>query len=225
MHTLNSPYAGGPATLLVDGERRHAIARESLTLPSMDINARQLHDLELLISGALSPLTGYMSSADYNSVLDGQRLPDGTFWPLPITLDVATETAKSLQAGTRIALRDPEGCLIAVLAMDEVWRADKEREALALYGTTKRGHPGIDRLFDHGSHYISGSLEGVALPIHHDFTALRFTPALMRAFFTVRGWQQVIAFPTCQPMHRAHYEFTLGTATDLEANLLITALP
>jgi sulfate adenylyltransferase len=190
--------------------------------PSWDLTDRQICDLELLITGGFSPLRSFLGEADYDSVLDSMRLGNGTLWPIPVTLDISEELAGQLSAGDHLALRDPEGMMLAALEVSEVWRPDREREAEAVFGATDETHPGVAYLL-HRTHpfYVTGRLEGLELPAHYDFTLDRHIPAQLREEFTRRGWRQVVAFQTRNPMHRAHVELTTRAATEAGANLLI----
>jgi sulfate adenylyltransferase len=164
-----------------------------------------------------------MSKADYAGVCDKMRLSSGVLWPVPITLDVKEEFAKSLKPGhSKIALRDPEGVMLAVLQVEEVWQPDREAEAKAVFGTTSAVHPGVDYLLNKGNAwYVGGRIEGLQSPSHYDFKSLRLTPAELRAEFSRLGWRRVVAFQTRNPMHRAHVELTFRAAKNVEANLLI----
>jgi len=150
------------------------------------------------------------------------RLADGTLWPIPITLDVPVELAGKLGPGASLALRDPEGVMLAALHVEEVWQPDRTAEAQAVFGTTSREHPGVAHLLDRAHPwYVGGRLEGIQLPVHYDFRALRLAPAELRAEFQRMGWRRVVAFQTRNPMHRAHQELTLRAAREAEASLLI----
>ncbi|HKJ70788.1 MAG TPA: bifunctional sulfate adenylyltransferase/adenylylsulfate kinase [Gammaproteobacteria bacterium] len=222
MDHLIEPHGGELRELLVDDERAEQLRAASVEFPSVDLNDRQLCDLELLINGGFSPLTGFLGEADYRSVVESCRLSDGTVWPMPITLDVDEATAEGLSAGQSVALRDPEGFMLAVLHLGEIYRPDKEREAAAVFGTTDRHHPGVAYLLDQaGDVYLAGTVEGVQLPLHFDFTELRLTPAEVRDELRRMGWRRVVAFQTRNPMHRAHKELTLRAAAEQEAGLLI----
>ena len=149
----------------------------AINLPSITLSERQLCDLELLLTGGFSPLTGFMSKEDYDGVVENMRLADGTLWPMPITLDVDEETASDYKAGDEIALRDPTGLLLAIITVSDVWAPDKEVEAEKVFRTQDKAHPAVAYLMDQaGSHYIGGSLKGIALPKHYDFQDLRHTP-------------------------------------------------
>ena len=125
-------------------------------------DARQLCDLELLLSGGFSPLQGFMTRADYEGVCHNMRLASGALWPMPITLDVTEEFAKKLKPGTsKVALRDPEGVMLAVLHVEEVWQPDRKAEAKAVFDSTSAAHPGADYAMNKANPwYVGGSLEG-----------------------------------------------------------------
>jgi sulfate adenylyltransferase len=150
------------------------------------------------------------------------RLSDGTLWPIPVTLDVSAEVAACLGAGAHLALRDGEGALLATLEVESVWQPDLAREARLVYGTESASHPGVAYLGERSHRwYVGGKLTGIALPLHHDFTDLRRTPAELRSEFQRDGWRRIVAFQTRNPLHRAHYELTLRAAAENEAKLLI----
>ena len=218
------PAHGGELVQLIAPEERGAeLKSHSREWPSWDLTARQLCDLELLLSGGFSPLRGFMTKTDYEGVCHNMRLASGVLWPMPITLDVSEEFAKKLQPGSsKIALRDPEGVMLAVLDVEEVWQPERKAEAKAVFGTTSAVHPGVDYLLNRGNPwYVGGKLEAAQDPSHYDFKAVRQTPAELRAEFARMGWRRVVAFQTRNPMHRAHVELTFRAAKMVEANLLI----
>lgn len=219
---LIAPHGGELIDLMADADRSAELKAASRDWPSWDLTPRQFCDLELLLNGSFSPLTGFMGRADHDSVCERMRLADGTLWPIPILLDVPQELAQKLKKGGALALRDPEGVMLAALHVDEVWELDRERSAEAVFGTLDPTHPGVAHLL-HRTHpfALGGRLEGLQLPIHYDFRALRHTPAELRAEFAREGWRRVVAFQTRNPMHRAHCELTLRAAKEAQANLLI----
>ena len=216
------PHGGRLVDLLVSEERASELSAPDRGVPQWSLTPRQLNDIELLLNGGFSPLQGFMTQADYDPVAAGMRLADGTLWPMPITLDVTEEVAKSLDTGGELELRDPEGVLIAVLHVEDVWQPDLEAEASGVFGSTDPGHPGVGHLFrSTNPYYVGGRLEGLQLPVHYDFRSLRRTPAQLRDDFFRAGWRRIVAFQTRNPMHRAHQEITMRAAIDVEANLLI----
>jgi sulfate adenylyltransferase len=192
---LIAPY-GGPLVDLIDPAKSDALKQEALDLPSLDLGWRQQCELEMLMSGAYSPLSGFMTRAQCARVETDQQLDDGSFWPVPITLTSQQKAAAGLKSGDRVALRDGEGFMLAVLTVSDVWE-------------------------DGGTWHLGGAVEGTALPPHPDFAGLRATPAELRALLARRGWRRVMAWQAHHPMHRAQFEFCLKSAIENEANLLL----
>ena len=214
---LIAPHGGELVDLMADAERAAELKAASRDWPSWDLTPRQFCDLELLLNGGFSPLTGFMSKADHDSVCERMRLADGTLWPIPILLDVTAEMAEKLRVGGMLALRDPEGVMLAALHVEEIWEPDREASAQATFGTTNPEHPGRGPPAPARRNRVAvgGRLEGMQLPIHYDFRALRQTPAELRAEFAREGWRRVVAFQTRNPMHRAHCELTLRAAKEV----------
>jgi sulfate adenylyltransferase len=219
---LIAPYGGALKQLIGNDEQVRSLKQEALRLPSWDLTPRQVCDVELLLNGAFSPLEGFLGEADYARVCREMRLADGTLWPMPITLDVGEEAASGLRRGDKLALRHPEGMVLALLTVSDVWRPDRMEEARSVFGTGDETHPSVFQLAQRsGPVYLGGRLDGVELPPHHTFRPLRYTPAELRAEFQKRGWRRVVAFQTRNPMHRAHAELTRRAAQEAEACLLI----
>jgi sulfate adenylyltransferase len=216
-------HGGELINLIVEPNRAVELKAHSKEWPSWDLTPRQVCDVELLLSGGFSPLRGFLNRADYEGVCHNLRLANGTLWPMPITLDVTEEFARSLTPGSsKVALRDGEGVMLAVLSVEDVWQPDRAAEAKNVFGTTSKAHPGADYAQNKANPcYVGGKLEGLQLPAHYDFRALRLAPAELRAEFSRLGWRRVVAFQTRNPMHRAHQELTFRAAKQVEANLLI----
>jgi sulfate adenylyltransferase len=208
--------------LFAGPERAAGLREASSRWVSWDLSPRQLCDLELLINGGFSPLQGFLTRDDYESVCVSMRLQDGALWPIPITLDVSTEFAEKIGHGDSIALRDPEGFMLAALHVEEVWQPDLRLEAELVYGTSNPEHPGVAHLLNHTQpYYVGGRVEGLRLPVHYDFPELRQTPAQLREEFARAGWDRVVAFQTRNPLHRAHFELTRQAMEETGAKLLI----
>ncbi|MCH7482289.1 MAG: bifunctional sulfate adenylyltransferase/adenylylsulfate kinase [Chloroflexi bacterium] len=220
--SLIAPHGGQLKDLIADEAGRASLASEAQALVSWDLTPRQVCDIELLLNGGFSPLDGFMARADYDRVCAEMRLADGTLWPMPIPLDVSEHFGEGLVSGARIALRHPEGMVLAVMTVSDVWTPDRRAEAVAVFGTDDDFHPGVFSLLE-GTNpvYVGGSIEGIELPPQHSFPALRRTPAELRALFERRGWTDVVAFQTRNPMHRAHIELTKRAAAQAGAKLLI----
>ncbi|MCY4135823.1 MAG: bifunctional sulfate adenylyltransferase/adenylylsulfate kinase [bacterium] len=219
---LIQPHGGELTDLMVDDATAEDLKAASRDLPSFTLQPRHLCDLELLLNGGFSPLRGFMGQADYERVCSEMRLADETLWPMPITLDVDGDTAEAAQAAGQLALRDVEGVMLAVLTVGDVWEPDTAAEAESVFDSLDSDHPGVGHLVHNTSRfYLGGSVQGLQLPVHYDFTELRRTPAELRAAFDAAGWSRVVAFQTRNPMHRAHVELTRRAAVEADANLLI----
>lgn len=192
------------------------------SLPSWDLTARQVCDLELLMNGGFHPLKGFQTEADYNGVVENMRTEDGTLWPIPVTLDVNAKFAEAVAPGQDIALRDQEGVILAIMSVTDKWSPDKAREAEKVFGADDLAHPAVNYLHNvAGPVYLGGPITGIQQPVHYDFKARRDTPNELRAFFRKVGWHKVVAFQTRNPLHRAHQELTFRAAKEAQANLLI----
>lgn len=192
------------------------------TMPSWYLTQRQLCDIELILNGGFSPLSGFMTHLDYKRVLTEMRLASDVLWPMPITLDVTKEFGAEAVLGEPIALRDHEGTLIGIMRVDDNWQPDKVEEAQAVFGTTDEAHPGVRYLMRQaGPVYLGGPVFGIALPKHYNSLEFRKTPKQLRELFETFGWQRIVGFQTRNPMHRAHQALTMQAAEQYEANLLI----
>jgi len=221
MDHLIAPHGGTLVDLFADA-RAAELQEASRDWLDWDLTARQGCDLELLMNGGFSPLTGFMTRGDYGSVCEKMRLADGTLWPIPITLDVTEELADKLSEGSTLALRDAEGVMLAALHVEDIWKPDRSEEAVSVFGTENPEHPAIAHLTNRSNPvYVGGRIEGLRPPAHYDFRELRLAPAELRAEFTKMGWRKIVAFQTRNPLHRAHVELTLRASKQLEANLLI----
>jgi len=198
------------------------LKKESLNYPSWVLTARQICDLELIVNGGFSPLNGFLGLDDYESVINNLRLNDGTVWPMPIMLDVTSEFAGSVSVGESITLKDKEGFSLSVMKITHIWEPDRKRESKLVFGTNDDTHPGVDYLLNESNPvYVGGPIEGIDLPHHYDYQALRHTPEMLKKKFQDMGWEKIVAFQTRNPLHRAHVEMTLSAIKKLNAKLLI----
>src|SRR5213593_3932110 len=220
---LIAPHGAELVDLTLDEGNAAELKARSKDFPSWEMTSRQIRDLELLLSGGFSPLRGFLNRDEYERVCHEMRLSNGLVWPIPITLDVPDAFAKSLKPGSsKIALRDSEGVMLAVLHVENVWQPDRKAEAQAVFDTTSPIHPGVNYLLNkENPWYVGGRIQGLRPPSHYDFKNLRLTPAELRVEFARLGWRRVVAFQTRNPMHRAHVELTMRAAKQVEANLLI----
>jgi sulfate adenylyltransferase len=183
-------------------------------LEQVALTSRELSDLDMLASGALSPLEGFMGRDDYERVLDEMRLAKGLPWALPVCLAVDHEPQ-----GDEVALTDGTGKAFAVLEMDEVYEYDKEREARGAFRTTDEAHPGVARLYAQKPLYLAGKVT-VFERAQPAFPELALDPAETRAAFAERGWKRVVGFQTRNPIHRAHEYLTKGALETVDGLLI-----
>jgi pseudouridine/archaeosine synthase-like protein len=196
------------ASLLASAPRAQELSLEATGLKSWDVSGSDLPMVELLLCGYCAPLRGFMSRADYEAVLSTMRLTSGQPWPAPVTLGVDKAFADSLRTGERIALRDESGVLLAVLSVSEIWSPDPAKEAQAVFGEVLSVAPTAKERA-----LLAGSIEGVELPTHYDFTPVRFTPHELKSLFGKHGWKSILAF---QPE---------GLLRALRAHTLLRACP
>jgi sulfate adenylyltransferase len=216
---LIAPYGGKLVDLIVGDAERADLIRHAITLPSIQLSARSLCDLELLAVGAFSPLDRFMGKEDYLGVVEKMRLASGTLFPIPITLPVADGDA--IRLGADIALRNANNDLIGVMKVEEKFAWDLNHEASNVYRTTDSRHPIVAEMTSWGKSYISGPLKIIALPKHYDFVDLRRTPAEVRRTLEGMGHENVVAFQTRNPIHRAHEELTKRAAREVGGSLII----
>jgi sulfate adenylyltransferase len=208
--------------LYVSYESAQKLKVEAGNLVSHDLTERQVCDLELLMNGGFFPLKGFLSEADYNSVVETMRTSDGHLWPIPVTLDVSEVFAAKVEIGQDIALRDQEGVILATMTVTDKWVPNKAKEAEHVFGADDLAHPAVNYLHNKaGKVYLGGPVTGIQQPVHYDFKARRDTPNELRAYFRKMGWTRIVAFQTRNPLHRAHQELTFRAAREAQANLLI----
>ncbi|KAI9279747.1 sulfate adenylyltransferase [Sporodiniella umbellata] len=222
----NTPHGGVLKDLyLRDAHKQEALFTEAQTLPSIVLTGRQLCDLELILNGGFSPLEGFLTEEDYNSVVTDMRLSNGLLWPIPITLDISKKELQEngIEASKRVSLLDPRDLEpLAILTVKDIYTPNKSKEAERVYGADDSAHPAVSYLHNTAKElYVGGSLEAVQPPSHYDYVANRYTPSELRAHFKKLQWTRVVAFQTRNPMHRAHRELTVRAARQRKAHLLI----
>jgi sulfate adenylyltransferase len=221
--TLTQPRRGLPhCGQLVDRrlDPEEAAALASSSLPSLPLTAAEAADLRALATGAYSPLVGFMGAKEHQSVTESMRLPDGTLWPIPVCLGIPDGIG--IDTG-RLGLRGPQGELLGVLEVTEVFERDRAAEAELVYGTSDPAHPGVARVLGSPARAVAGPIEAVVAPLAGPVGARALTPAETRAAFAERGWETVVGFQTRNPVHRAH-EYLMKVALEIVDGLLLHPL-
>jgi len=219
----NRPHGGKLVNRVLDDQAREEWSRRAQHLPRLVLNSRQLSDTELIAVGAFSPLEGFMGKADYESVLVNQRLANGLPWTIPITLAVTEEQRRAVGSAADVALTGSQGRVVAILHLTEVFQYDREREAELVLLTTSDAHPGVTYLRGCGDWCLAGSLSLLERLDRGQFANYTLDPKETRFLFEHRGWRNVVAFQTRNPVHRAH-EYILKCALETVDGLLLHPL-
>ena len=223
---LIPPHGGGTLKPLLvdDAERAQELARAA-TLPRITVTSREKGDLIMLGIGGFTPLTGFMTHADWRDVCGAMRTSDGTFWPIPITLSADKASAESLPIGRDIALVDPDdGSVLATMTVREKYAIDKRHECRAVFRTDDTAHPGVQMVMAQGDVNLAGPVRVLSDGgFRERYGALFMTPAETRAEFERLGWKRVAAFQTRNPMHRSH-EYLAKVALEVCDGVLVHSL-
>jgi ATP sulfurylase len=217
-----APHGGTLVDRVVRGVLREAALERAASLKRVSLGPTAVSDLELIAIGAFSPLKGFMSRADYESVVQDMRLSNGVVWSIPITLPVTRDVADELEEGEEIALVEGER-ILGLMEVAERFEYDKEREAELVYRTTEDAHPGVARLYAQGEVLLGGDIHLLNRPADQSFAEFRHDPAQTRRMFAQRGWRRIVAFQTRNPIHRAH-EAIQKTALEVCDGLLLHPL-
>lgn len=220
---LVKPHGGELVNRIVEGAERDALLQIAQELPIKQLNAREMSDLDMLASGGLSPLQGFMNQADYESCVATMRLKNGLPWSVPITLSVTDDEASQLKEGQDVRLDDPSGRTLAILHLEDKYSPDKTKEAQEVYKTTENEHPGVVAIQEMGPVYLGGRITMLERVAYDDFPDYRLDPAATRQAFKDRSWTTIVGFQTRNPIHRAH-EFITKCALELVDGLLIHPL-
>ncbi|HEY3765223.1 MAG TPA: sulfate adenylyltransferase [Gaiellales bacterium] len=215
--TLIAPHGGELVNRTVTGDDAAALAEQAKGLPRVHLSEKQTADLDMIASGALSPLTGFMVQADYDRVVEDMHLESGVPWALPVTLSVPERPSAD-----RLALEGYEGELLAVIDVADVFEADRSEEAAKVFRTTDDAHPGVAQVYAEGRVLVGGPITVFKRP-ESAFPALHKDPADTRAAFAERGWSRVVGFQTRNPVHRAH-EYIQKCALETVDGLLLHPL-
>jgi sulfate adenylyltransferase len=222
-HDTIPAHGGSLVDLLVDGAEAEKLAGEAANYPKLEVSERELADLEMLSVGALSPLTGFQGEDDYRSIIETMHLTNGLPWTIPVTLSLTEDEVKRVGGAEAVTLANQDDEPVAVLEVAEVFRRNRPKEALAVFGTEDEAHPGVKALTEAGDWCLAGDVRVFRLPEHGDFSGYRMTPAETRAEFAKRGWRTVVGFQTRNPIHRAH-EYIQKCALEIVDGLLVHPL-
>jgi sulfate adenylyltransferase len=216
--SLIAPYGGQLINLVVDEHEADELREYSNTLPALQLSTRSVCDLELLATGAFSPLDRFMSEADYMSVVESMRLADGRIFPIPVTLPIRREP--NVNVGEDVVLRDARHTPLAVMRVEEIFEWDRRTFMRDVLRTESIRHPLVTEMSDWGDRNVSGRLRVIDLPRYYDFPELRLSPQGVRDRLVTLDNPNVVAFQTRNPLHRAHEEMT-KRATEMTGGVLL----
>ncbi len=211
--------------LLLEGAALAAEKARAATLPPIQISSREAGDVIMMGIGGFTPLTGFMTRADWEGVCDGMKMANGLFWPIPITLSTDKAAADAIKTGGEVALVDREsGEIMATMKVTEKYTIDKEHECMMVFKTTDREHPGVKMVMEQGEVNLAGPVKVLSQGrFPTDFADVYMTPAQTRALFEKKGWSTVVAFQTRNPMHRSH-EYLVKIAIEICDGVMIHSL-
>jgi sulfate adenylyltransferase len=222
--TTIEPHGGELVDRLAPEEQRDELLRRAEGLTKVVLGPRALSDLEMISTGVFSPLTGFMVSEDYESVVDTMRLKNGLVWSLPITLPVGEVEAGDIRVGEEIALTDGTGRIPATMIVEDRYSYDKEHEAQQVFGTTIDEHPGVDAVYRQKDVLLGGEVTLlVDDPNPKPFPEYHYGPRELRKVFAEKGWKRVVGFQTRNPVHRSH-EYIQKSALETVDGLLLNPL-
>ncbi|QSO52121.1 sulfate adenylyltransferase [Alicyclobacillus curvatus] len=220
---LIAPHGGALIDRTLTGRQRQTALDEVAKMVKIKLSDWSYSDLELISTGAFSPLTGFMGKRDYESVLDNLRLANGEVWSIPITLPIDEETARALKQNHRVALVSASGDVYGILEVSEVYPYDKCKEAQAVYGTTDEKHPGVAKLYRQPNFYAAGPVWLLHRKSQPQFAEHCMDPSQVRVEFERLGWKTIVGFQTRNPVHRAH-EYIQKTALEVVDGLFLNPL-
>ena len=204
--------------VISEEEQKQKLFEKQKFLKKLVLNEYQISDLEMIATGAFSPLEGFINSKDYKSVLETMRLSNGVVWSIPVTLDIKKE--QNIKEGDEVGLYDENNNFLGIIKVEEKYEYDKRKEVLSVYKTDDEKHPAVAKVFSQGEFYIAGKIYVVSLPKRYNFVEYRLTPAQTRKIFEQKNWQRIVAFQTRNPIHRAH-EYILKCALEISDGLFL----
>jgi sulfate adenylyltransferase len=222
--TTIEPHGGKLVDQLVPEEQRDELLSRAEGFTKIILGPRALSDLEMISTGVFSPLTGFMVSEDYESVVETMRLKNGLVWSLPITLPVSEEEANDVRVGEEIALADGTRRILATMIVEDRYSYDKEHEAQEVFGTTNAEHPGVAAVYRQKDILLGGEVTLlVDDPNPKPFPEYHYGPRELRKVFAEKGWKRVVGFQTRNPVHRSH-EYIQKSALEIVDGLLLNPL-
>ena len=220
---LIAPHGGTLINRNAPADQRAALQAKAQGLKNLTLTPREVSDLRLIAVGAFSPIEGFMTRRDYESVVSSMRLDSGHIWSIPITLSITVDEAKEIKEGDDVYLTDAANSIKAILHVQEIFPYDKSREAQEVYRTTEEAHPGVEAMYQQDELLVGGPVTVLEASGSNEFTGFDLNPSATRAAFAEKGWRTVVGFQTRNPVHRAH-EYIQKSAMEIVDGLLLHPL-
>ncbi len=194
------PHGGRLVRRVASERTRERIIEEASEYPTIHVSEEIAVDVENIAYGVYSPIEGFLTASELESVLQTMRLPDDTPWTIPIVLDVR-EGEVTFSEGDEVLLIHGE--FLARLRVEEVFPWDRREYAQKVFGTIDTRHPGVEKTLRMGELLVGGEIELIrALP--NPFAERTLTPLETRVLFRERGWKTVVGFQTRNVPHLGH---------------------
>ena len=223
MKGLVPAHGGKLVDRILRGDERSEAMDRAKSLKRLILSQREIADLEMIATGAFSPIQGFVNSKDYESILHSMHLPNGVPWTIPITLSISEDSRSKVKECEELAMYSIDGDCLGIIELEEIFPYDKEKEALQVYQTTDQEHPGVAALYEQGDYYIAGKISLFNSIQHDSLVQNRLQPKETRVLFNQKGWNTVVAFQTRNPVHRAH-EYIQKSAMEIVDGLLLHPL-
>ena len=217
------PHGGSLVNRVLDSEEASELEARAGSMRRIELGPRESSDLRMISIGAFSPLTGFLKSDDYASVVADSRLTTGEVWTIPITLSVESDAAAGIGEGDELALFDADGNLLGAMAVEDIYSYDPHLEAREVFRTEDEEHPGVANLYAQGDVLIGGPVRALPRRPLEVYADADMPPAVSRAQYESKGWRMVVGFQTRNPIHRAH-EYIMKCALELVDGLVVHPL-
>jgi len=220
-----APHGGKLINKVVSMSERESLLDKALhyDMKKIQLNTREMSDLDMIAVGAMSPLEGFMCKTDYDNVVDTMRLSNGLPWSIPVTLSATKEKIGGIKVGKDVALVDQANEVVAILHLEDIFHHDKPRESQKVYGVDDQKHPGVEYVYKMGEYLLGGKVSVINRTKPADFAAYRLDPVETRELFVKKGWRRVVGFQTRNPVHRAH-EYIQKCALEVVDGILLHPL-
>ncbi|MDC0145708.1 pyruvate kinase, partial [bacterium] len=204
-HTISSsliePNGGLLISKLINEEDEKY--EESTISKTYQISDTVLQDLEQIAIGTYSPLNGFLTKKELESVLNKMRLPNGLIWPIPILLDIDSVSSKDINVNDKVGLTNSKGVLVGSIIVKDNYSFSKEKLVQKFYGTTDKHHPGVKMVYDLKSNFLGGEISLFCSKISSE-NEYNFHPSQVRKLFEEKNWTKIVGFHTRNVIHRAH---------------------